>query len=213
MRRIVLEELPKTLAAFGLTVTVLSSHVVAQTAPPRPAAPAGGPAAQGELVLPADYVIGVDDILTIAAWRDPDLTADVVVRPDGKITLPILNDVQAAGLTPEQLRVRLDKAISAVQEGAFIMVRVKEVKSRYVTVMGEVTRVGPVPLLTPMTVVELLSRAGGFTAYANKSRIVIVRQENGQERVFRFNYNDFSKGKNLRQNIELKPGDQVVVPE
>jgi polysaccharide export outer membrane protein len=210
MRRIVLRELPKTMAALGLTVSVLSGHVVAQTAPPR-GAPAPAPA-QSPLVLPPDYVIGVEDILTIAAWRDPDLTADVIVRPDGKITLPILNDVQAAGLTPEQLRARLDKAISAVQEGAFIMVRVKEVKSRNVTVIGEVTRIGPVPLLTPMTVVEVLSRAGGFTEFANKSRIIIVRRENGQDRTFRFNYNEVSKGNNLRQNIELKPGDQVIVP-
>lgn len=201
----------KTLGLAAVLVGLCAAGAFAQAG--APARPGGVPAPAAEQAVPADYVIGVDDVLTIAAWKDPDLTADVVVRPDGKITLPLLNDVQAAGLTPDQLRGRLAKDVAVFQEGANIMVRVKEIKSRYVTIMGEVTRVGPVPILSTMTVLDLLSRAGGFTEYAKKNKIVIIRRENGQERTFQFNYNDVSKGKNLRQNIELKPGDQVIVPE
>jgi polysaccharide biosynthesis/export protein len=210
MRRMV-KQLVKTAGVAGILVGLLAVPAAAQvTAPAR----GGGAPAQGtEPIVPADYVIGVDDVLQISAWKDPDLTAEVAVRPDGKITLPLLNDVQAAGLTTEQLRVKILQDVSKVQDGAIIMVRVKEVKSRYVTIMGEVVRVGPVPILSTMTVLDLLSRAGGFTEFANKGKIVIIRRENGVERTFNFNYNDVSKGKNLRQNIELKAGDQVIVPE
>lgn len=142
------------------------------------------------------------------------MTADVVVRPDGKITLPVINELQAAGLTPEQLRVRVADAATKLQifQAPNVMVRVKEINSRFVTIVGEVGKQGPVPLTGPMTVMQLIGIAGGVSEYANKKNIMIIRNENGRERSIKFNYSQVAKGENLRQNIELKPGDTVVVP-
>jgi polysaccharide export outer membrane protein len=194
--------------AFAAAATVVSAQT--QVPAPVPAAASAMP----ETPLPKDYVIGVDDILTVSFWREPDLSGDVVVRPDGKITLSVFNDMQAAGLTPEQLRVRLTETARAknVLEAPNVTVKVKEIKSRLVSVVGEVNKQGPVPILGPMTVLHLLSLAGGPTEFANKKNILIIRQESGKQLTFKFNYSDVSKGKNLQQNILLKPGDTVVVP-
>lgn len=205
----------------GMAVVMTGVTLAAQAPRPAPAAPAGAaprPAGTvtavgtpGELAVPVDYVIGPDDLLTIVFWKDADMTADVVVRPDGKITLPLLNDVQAAGFTPEQLRERITTAADKFMDGHNVMVRVREIKSRTVTVLGEVRRVGPVPIGNSMTVLQLIGAAEGFTEFADTKNVLIIRNENGKEVTFKFNYNDVSKGKNLRQNIQLKPGDTVIV--
>jgi polysaccharide export outer membrane protein len=161
---------------------------------------------------PADYVIGPDDVLSIIIWRDKDLSTDVAVRPDGKISLPLLNDIQAAGLTPEQLRVAVSEAASKFIEDPTVTVVVKAVNSRKVFVTGQVTKSGSFPLLARTTVVQILAMAGGLQEYADAKNIRIVRSENGREQSFRFNYKEFLQGKNLKQNIELRPGDTVIVP-
>lgn len=142
------------------------------------------------------------------------MTADVVVRPDGKITLPLLNDVQAAGLTPAQLKTRLtDEAKRRdLFEAPEVMVRVRDIKSRNVTIVGEVNKVGPVPIGAPITVLQLIGLAGGLTEFADGKNILVIRSTGGKEETFKFNYNDVRRGRNLRQNILLKPGDQVIVP-
>jgi len=159
-----------------------------------------------------DYVIGPDDVLTIIVWREKDMSGDVVVRPDGKISLPLVNEVQAAGLTPEQLRTQITEAAGKLFEEPSVTVVVKAINSRKVFVTGQVTKPGPYPLSGPTTVMQLLASAGGVLEYADTENISILRTENGKPMRYRFNYKDVSKGKSLNQNIELKPGDTVVVP-
>ncbi len=204
-------------AALSLA-TMLSAQ--AQTPPPvgqsgapaKPTDPAAKPTAEAP---PADYVIGIDDALTVNFWRDKDMSADVVVRPDGKITLPLLNEIYAAGLTPEQLRAAVVKAsMKFLTEEPTVSIIVKQINSRVVYITGQVGKSGPHPLVPHMTVVTLISLAGGVGEYAHTDRIQIVRTENGQQKSYFFNYKDFMRGKPeaLKQNIELKIGDTVIVP-
>jgi polysaccharide export outer membrane protein len=181
----------------------------------RPAAaarPSAAPAIPAGVTPPAGYVIGPDDQLSIVYWRDKDLSAEVVVRPDGLISLPLLNDVTAAGLTPEELRVVITKGASKFIEEPTVSVVVKAINSRKVFITGQVGKPGPYPLSGPTTVLQLISTAGGVAEYAKKSEIVILRNENGRQTTFPFNYNAVLKRKNLTQNIELRPGDTVIVP-
>jgi polysaccharide export outer membrane protein len=165
-----------------------------------------------EAALSSDYVIGVDDLLTIRFWADQQMSGDVVVRPDGKISLPLLNDVQAAGYTPQQLADELKKAAAKYITEPAATIMIKEIRSRKVFVLGQgVARPGVVPLNTEMNVLQLLAAAGGLVEYADKGNIVIIRKENGSEKRFKFNFNDVIRGKNVQQNITLQPGDTVLV--
>jgi polysaccharide export outer membrane protein len=191
-----------------------SSTGTTQT-PPRAVGSAPGPAAPvipAGVPLPAGYVIGPDDILDVLYWRDKDMSAEVAVRPDGLITLPLLNDVQAAGLTPDQLREFLTRAAAKYVEEPNVTVVVKTINSRKVFVMGQVAKPGPYPLSGPTTVMQALAVAGGILEFADSRHILIMRTENGRPVALPFNYKDVLKRKNLKQNIELKPGDTVVVP-
>lgn len=161
---------------------------------------------------PADYVIGPEDVLAVVFWRDKDMTTDVAVRPDGKISLPVINEVQASGLTPEQLRVKLTEAATKYFEEPTVSVVVKAINSRKVFITGMVAKPGPYPLAAPTTVMQLIAMAGGLQEYANAKNITILRMENGRQTSRRFNYKDVSNRKNLNQNIELKPGDTIIVP-
>jgi polysaccharide biosynthesis/export protein len=158
-----------------------------------------------------DYVIGPDDVLAVRVWKEPDLSADVVVRPDGKISLPMLNDVEASGLKPEELADVVEKAAVKYVRDPQATVMVKEIHSRKVTIIGQVAKSGSFPLSTGMTVLQAIGEAGGFAEDANKSDITIVRIENGAERRYKFNYNEVVKGKNTQQNIRLLPGDTILV--
>jgi polysaccharide export outer membrane protein len=193
-----------------------------QNTPPRVVPPAsvtagrtGGPAAASE--VPTDFRIGIDDVLTVAVYQNKDLTGDFTVRPDGKITMFLINDVQAAGLTPDELRQSVVKALAA---GDFIhdptvTVQVKEIHSLKVSIMGSgVAKTGEYPLKPHMTVLNLITLAGGLTEYAKKDKISIIRVVNGKQTLFKFNYDDVQdqKVKALAQNIELKAGDVVIVP-
>jgi len=177
----------------------------------RPAAGAQQQKVPEGVATPAGYIIGADDLLTIRFWGDTQLSVDVVVRPDGKISVPLLNDIQAAGLTPEQLNVTLEKAAAKYIADPDATVIVREIRSRKVYVIGQVGKPGPLPLNSDLTVVQALSAAGGLLEYANKTDIGILRKENGRDRRIKFNYNDFVKGKNVQQNITLQPNDTVVV--
>lgn len=165
-----------------------------------------------DVEVPEDYVIGPEDVLSIVFWRDEDMTADVVVRPDGKITLPLINDIHAAGLKPEELRVRIAESASTLIESPNVMVRVREIKSRKVFITGMVANPAYYPLVGPVTVLQLIATAGGLLEYAKVKDIRIVRTENGRQVAYRFNYADVRQGRNLAQNIVLKPGDTVIVP-
>jgi len=161
--------------------------------------------------VPAEYVIGADDTLHISVWKEPDLTATLPVRPDGKISLPLLNDVPAAGLTPMQLKDSITEKLRKYVSDPHVTVVVTAMNSRRFFVTCEVVRSGPMPLLPDMTVLEALS-AAGFTQFANVKGIYLLRIENGRQVKLPFNYKEVVKGNHPEQNIMLKPGDTVVVP-
>lgn len=183
-------------------------------APPQAAAAVQAPAVQAPagVTPPADYVIGPEDQLAILFWRDKDLSAEVAVRPDGRITLPLLNDIVAAGLTPDELRERIQQAASRYVEGPNATVVVKQINSRKVFVTGKVAKPGTYPLMGPTTVLQMIAMAGGLMDFAKSDRIVVMRTLAGNTETFKFNYKDVSKSKNLQQNIALKPGDTILVP-
>ncbi len=158
------------------------------------------------------YIIGPEDVLDINVWKEPDMTRIVPVRPDGKISLPLINDVQAAGSTPQQLaedvKTKLRKFLTEPQ----VTVIVTQINSQRVFVVGEVLRAGAFPLIPGMTVLQALASAGGFTTFADVKKIHVMRLVNGKHVELPFNYREVLKGDNPDQNIKLEPGDTVVVP-
>jgi len=190
-----------------------AAHVAAQqaSAPARETTPSPASVTVPP-VVPADYVIGPEDVLTIFFWREKDLSGDVSVRPDGRISLPLINDVDAAGLTPEQLRVRLTAAADKYIEAPTVTVVVKQINSRKVFITGQIAKPGAYPMMGPTTVLQLITMAGGVQEYADDKNIQILRTENGRPVSLRFNYDEVKRGKKLQQNIALIPGDTVIVP-
>jgi polysaccharide export outer membrane protein len=162
--------------------------------------------------LPAGYVIGADDVLTVVYWREKDMSAEVTVRPDGKVALPLLHDLHAAGLTPEAFREVVATAARRFVEDPNPTVMVKEIKSRRVFITGQVEKPGPYQLNHQVTVLQLIAMAGGLKEFSRGKNISVIRSENGTPVVHRFNYQEALNRKNLQQNIELKPGDTVLVP-
>ena len=162
---------------------------------------------------PPDYVIGPDDVLQVLFWREKDNSAEVVVRPDGLISLPMLNDIHAGGLTPEQLRQKVvAEAKRFFKDEPDVSVIVKAINSRKVFITGQVAKPGAYPLGGPMTVLEIIATAGGFGEWADQKKIAIMRVENGKPVTLKFNYKEVVAGKNLKQNVLLKPGDMIIVP-
>jgi polysaccharide biosynthesis/export protein len=189
------------------------------TAPTPPAAaatPAAGattPAAvPGAITPPPGYLIGPDDVLSIVFWKDKDMTSDVQVRPDGKISLSLINEVMAAGLTPDQLREHLTEESKKYLDDANITVVVKQINSRKVYITGQIAKQGPYTLSGPTTVMQLISMAGGVAEFSDSKNIMVLRMENGRQVAHKVNYKELVAGKKLAQNIELKPGDTIVVP-
>lgn len=159
-------------------------------------------------VDPKSYIIGPEDILMIRVWREPELSTAVQVRPDGKITLQLVGEIEASGQTPEGLK---NKIVDALQEYILkpdVYVSLQSVQSRKYYIMGEVNRTGTFPLVVPTTILEALTNAGGFREYANPKKITVLRKGKN----LKFNYNDVVKGKNSEQNVLLEPGDLINVP-
>jgi polysaccharide export outer membrane protein len=199
------------LAVVTLVVPTVNAQSAAPSAPQVKSTPAGPTTGAGVTSsVPAGYVIGVDDVLSIVYWRDKDMTTDVVVRPDGMISLPLLNDIMAAGLTPTALRDRLMAESKLFVKDPNVTVVVRQINSRKVFITGEVAKPGPYQVTSPITVIDLIAMAGGLTQYAHRKKIIILVNDRGKRTTRKFNYNDI--GKNPSQNIELKPGDTVVVP-
>jgi polysaccharide export outer membrane protein len=163
---------------------------------------------------PGDYVIGADDLLSVVFWRDQQLTGDVLVRPDGKISVPLLDDIQAAGLTPLQLRDRLLLEARRFVNDSIVTVVVKQANSRKVYITGMVVRPGQYPLGTDMTIVQLIAMAGGVQDYAKVRDIRVVRVERGETVSLPFDYEEVVKTRPDKpaRNITLRPGDTVIVP-
>lgn len=208
-----------TLKAVSLVLALtsvmpLATQAQAPVTGPSAASQAGAPPRPvGGIEAPADYVIGTDDVIAVMFWREKDMSGEAIVRPDGMISLPLINDIQAAGLTPEQLRVKVMDAAGRFVQDPSATVSVKAINSRNVFITGQVARPGPYPLTSSMTVMQLVARAGGLLEFADSKKITILRVEGTQNRTFKFNYKDVSQGKNVSQNITLRPGDTVIVPE
>jgi polysaccharide export outer membrane protein len=160
----------------------------------------------------AEYKIGAQDVLRIDVWKEDQLTRVAPVRPDGKVTLPLLNDVQAAGLTPMQLAGVISEGLKKYINNPQVTVTITEINSRRIYVTGEVTRAGAFPLLPNMTVLQALSSSGGFTQFARTKKIYVLRVEAGKQVKLPFNYKEVVDGKKPEQNILLQPGDVIVVP-
>ena len=199
-----------SLLSLCLCALLLVPLVAQSTSPPQSVNPSPSkPVASA--TLPKDYVIGVEDVLNVVFWKDKELSAEVLVRPDGKISLPMLNDVPAAGMTPEQLAAAVQQAAAKFVRDPGATVIVKEIRSRKVYVIGEVAKPGTFHLASEMNVIQIIAEAGGFLESANKSNVVVVRNENGQERRYKVNYNEVVRGKNVGQNIRLLPGDTILI--
>ncbi len=160
-----------------------------------------------------NYVIGSDDILAINVWKEPELSRQVPVRPDGKISVPLLGDVQAAGLTPMELQSNLEKQWQKFVSAPEVTVIVHQVNSQKFNVVGQVEHPGTFPLTQPITVLDAIAAAGGFRDFAKTSKIYILRQQpDGSQTRLPFNYKQVIKGNNMSQNVRLEPRDVVVVP-
>jgi polysaccharide export outer membrane protein len=171
------------------------------------AAEAAKPAALPVNVDPKSFVLGPEDVILVRVWREPDLTGQLVIRPDGKINMPLIREIQAGGSTPEELIASLTDALSKFINSPQVSVQVMAVRSRKYMISGEINRQGAYPLAGPTTVFEAITLAGGFRDFANTRNITILR---GAQRL-RFNYNQVVKGKNLSQNVLLENGDKIVV--
>ena len=208
----------QAIAALWLLLVIPSVAAHAQEStdytPPAPArtgmADAGSarPSATNDL----NYLIGAQDVLDVSVWKEPELSRQVPVRPDGKISLPLLNDVQAAGLTPTELAAKITMGLNKYMTSPQVTVIVSQINSQRIYILGEVARAGAYVLLPEMTVLQALSNAGGFTAFSNVKNVYLLRHENGKQQKLFFNYKEVISGKRTEQNIELKAGDTIVVP-
>jgi len=188
----------------------------AQTVPDKPqptkstpeAAADAKPVTAAAPVDPKSYIIGAEDLISIRVWREPENSGQFVVRPDGKVSVPLVGEIQAAGLTPLKLSESIAESLQKVMVHPEVTVGVEKVNSKKYYIQGEVNRPGSYPLVIDTTVLEALVNAGGFREFANTKKIVILR---GSERI-KFNYHEVTKGKKMEQNILVKPGDQIIVP-
>lgn len=160
-----------------------------------------------------DYVIGIPDLLRVVVWRNPELTIDVPVRSDGKISVPLVDDVQAEGLTPEELKEVLTEALAEFVTAPDVTVIVLETNSHTVTVVGGVIRSGQIPLVRKTRVLEAIAVMGGFNPWAQKDHVKIIRPVGNDTIEYIFNFGAFTAGKAPMSNLLLQPGDTVVVPE
>jgi len=162
--------------------------------------------------LISEYRIGEQDVLTITVWREAELSGTVMVRPDGKITLPLLNDVHAAGLTPDELKNSLTEKLGPFVNSPQVTVAVREINSRKVFIIGQVGHEGSYRINSTTTVLQIIAEAGGLRDFANRKGIYVLRTQNGAQQRLSFNYDQVIRGKGGKDNILLRPGDTIVVP-
>jgi polysaccharide biosynthesis/export protein len=195
-------------------VSTLSAQSTGDTTSPTPAATAQPNQTTVTAKAHDDtYTIGADDVLAINVWKEPDLTRSVPVRSDGKISLPLIGELQAAGNTPKQLEQDIAKKLASYVSDPEVTVIVQEIRSRKFNVLGMVARPGSFSITHTMTVLDAIALAGGFRDFAKQKSIYVLRPKpDGTQARLPFNYKDVVKGKNPEQNIKLEPGDSVVVP-
>jgi polysaccharide biosynthesis/export protein len=162
---------------------------------------------------PPGYQIAAEDVLDISVWREPDLTRRVIVRPDGGFSFPLVGNIQAAGLTPAELEADLRARLSAFVPDVEVTVSVQELRGMRVYVTGQVRNPGQFQVGRYVDVVQAVTLAGGFTPFANTRNVQVIRRDDsGREQVFKFNYRDYTRGRNLEKNIQLQTDDVVLVP-
>lgn len=165
-----------------------------------------------QVPLPAEYMVGASDVLHVDVWQEPEISGNVVVRPDGNISLPLINEVKVSGMTPLQIQYQIGLKLTAFVNNPKVTVTVVEIHSKRAFITGEVSHPGEYSLNTQVTVLQLIAQAGGFTPFAKTERIVVLRTVNGQQQRLHFKYREVVRGKDIEQNINLQSGDTVVVP-
>lgn len=194
-----------------LVAAAIASAVSSYAQTPRPKV-ASNAAVPTAVTLPGDYVIGAEDVIGVLFWRETEMSGDQVVRPDGMITLPLIGDVRAAGLRPDELREQLLKAAAKYLTDPNVSVVTRQINSRKVFITGQIATPGAYPLTGPRSVIQIIALAGGLNEYADSKNIILMRTENGRQRSFKFSYKDVAQGKALPQNLQLMPGDTIIVP-
>jgi len=201
---------------LGLLLTVLSGSLLGQVPTPgqaNRAIPTATVTASSTQPADASFIIGNDDVLAINVWKEPDLSRSIQVRSDGKISLPLVGEVQAAGRTPVQLELDITAKLQSYVAKPEVTVMVSQINSKKFNILGQVTKPGSYSLALAPTVMDAIATAGGLRDFAKQKTIYILRQNpSGGESRIPFNYKDFIKGKNVNQNVKLEPHDTIVVP-
>jgi polysaccharide biosynthesis/export protein len=197
--------------AVGVALLLISGLALSQSAAASGSRSDATTGSSSNPTVGPEYVIGPDDVLHIAVWKEPDLTATLPVRPDGMISLPLLNDVQASGMTPMQLAASLTEKLRKYVSDPRVTVVVTQINSKRIYLVGEVGHTGALPMLPNMTVLQALSNAG-LTQFANPKKIYVLRNTNGKQEKLPVNYNRLLKGQDMDRNYVLRPGDTIVVP-
>jgi len=208
-----------TWKAAVAALVLISSIALAQDAPAQAAANSTSDKTASDKAMIAasasqagpDYVIGPEDVLHISVWKETELTTTLPVRPDGKISLPLLDDVQASGLTPKQLAAAVTEKLKKYIADPRVTVVVNQINSKRIYLVGEVLHGGAMAMLPDMTVLQALSSAG-LNQFANTKRIYVLRTENGKQQKLPVDYRRLVKGEQIEQNYVLQPGDTIVVP-
>ncbi|HSZ63734.1 MAG TPA: polysaccharide biosynthesis/export family protein [Terriglobales bacterium] len=211
------------LAACLLACLLMMGRLVAQTAPSKPAddskpvetSPATPAVSTEGSTKPHDdsFIIGNDDVLAINVWKEPDVSRSIPVRSDGKISLPLAGEIQAAGRTPLGLEREIASKLQAYISEPEVTVMVQQINSQKFNILGMVTKPGSFPLTNSATVLDAIALAGGFRDFAKKKSIYVLRQNaDGSQSRIAFNYKEVVKGQNPAQNIKLQPRDTIVVP-
>lgn len=198
---------------LALRVTAGSQQLAKSAKPSADHDPKASQPAKPDQVQPQTaYTVGDGDVLHVNVWQEAEVTQNVVVRPDGNISLPLINEVKVSDMTVLQIQELIAGKLKSFVNDPNVTVTVLEVHSKHAFITGEVTRPGDYPLTTPVTVLQLIAQAGGLTPFAKTESIVVLRTVNGTQQRIKFRYKEVVHGKNTEQNIALQPGDTVVVP-
>jgi polysaccharide export outer membrane protein len=197
-------------AVLLASVVLATALASAQAAPPTP--PAHDATASADKPHDDSFVIGNDDVLAINVWKEPDISRSIPVRSDGKISLPLVGEVQAAGLTPLKLEKDIAEKLKSYISEPEVTVMVQQVNSQKFNILGQVNKPGSYVIANSPTVLDAIALAGGFRDFAKRKSIYVLRHGNSGEVRLRFNYKDVSEGRQMEQNVKLQPGDSIIVP-
>jgi polysaccharide biosynthesis/export protein len=207
--------IPRSSISMALLLVAMSGLSYGQATAANEIAQGSGPTAPAPATKAHDasYVIGNDDHLAITVWKEPELTKSIPVRSDGKISLPLVGELQAAGRTPLQLESDISSRLRSYITVPEVTVIVEQINSKKYNILGQVGRPGEYPLTLTTSIVDAVASAGGFRDFAKTKGVYILRQNpDGTQSKLTFNYKDFIKGKNLDKNIKIQPNDTIIVP-